>query len=753
MKKTFISLLSVCLLSATFAYAEPVKRVEILGNERIESETVRSYVGLHEGTEFNSSLSSRVIKGLYATGLFNHVEVSWDAGTLTINVEENPLVNKIAFEGNEEVVDSRLEEFLSLKPRKVYSQEKVQRDVNTILAYYRQNGFFLARVTPQLIERDQNRVDVVFTIDEGSETEINNIRFVGNKRFDDGLLRTVIRTKESAWWRFLSSSDIYDPDQVEVDKEMLRRFYIRSGYADFNVISAVAELNTAKDAFNITFTVDEGPQYEFGEIDIRLDAVDEDLNRADLASEVEAQQGNIYNAEVVEADIDSLIQALGKKGFAFLDVKPTIKRHEQDQVIDVAYTLVPGPRVYVNRINVNGNDRTRDHVIRRELRLAEGDAFSTTKIKRSKDRLSYLGYFESVNVEHIETGMPDRVDLDIDVMEQSTGEFSAGAGVSSYEGFLFNVAVNERNFLGKGQKMKLGTTLSGRRQDVDFAFTEPYFMGRELAAGIDLFSEERDFDDESSYNLARVGGAVRFGFRLSEYARNNVRLGYKQTDIRDIDSDVSQFIAREEGEKDAITIGNTISYDNRDSYLEPTRGYSAALTTEYAGFGGDIDYFKAIVKGSWHTEVADEWILSLGGRVGAIAELGDELPVFEMFRLGGNNGLRGFDFSGVGPRDASTDDALGGQYLINNTIELAYPMGTALKEMGVKGLFFIDGGMVTEFEDHPDVEDSRTYRVSVGTGIHWKSPLGPIRFEFGLPIVKAGEDETRVFGFSFGTRF
>lgn len=752
MKKYFATLFSTVLLSATVAYAEPVKQVNIVGNERIESETVRSYIGLREGMEFTSNLSSKVIRGLYATGLFNHVEVSWNAGVLTVDVKENPLVNKVAFEGNEDIADVRLKEFITLKPRKVYSQEKVQRDVNTILAYYRQNGHFLAKVTPQLIERDQNRVDVVFVIEESEETEIDSIRFVGNDRFDDADLRAAIRTKESAWWRFMSSSDIYDPDQLEVDKELLRRFYVKSGYADFNVVSAVAELNKDQDAFNITFTVNEGNQYEFGEIDIRLGAVEEDLKREDLAAKVEALAGNTYNAEVVEADIDSLIDELGKKGFAFLDVKPTFKRHPQKQLIDVAYNLVPGPRVYVNRININGNDRTRDYVIRRELRLAEGDAFSSTKIKRSKDRLSYLGYFESSDIQHSETGIPDRVDLDVNVVEQSTGEFSAGAGVSSYEGFLFNVEVNERNFLGKGQKMKLGTTLSGRRQNVDFSFTEPYFMGRELAAGIDLFSEEREFS-ESSYDLSRLGGAARFGFRLSEYARNNIRLGYKLTDITDVKSNVSQFISREQGEKDAITLSNTISYDNRDSYVEPTRGFSTALTTEYAGLGGDIEYIKGILKTTWHKELAEDWVFTAAGRFGAIIETGDELPVFEMFRLGGNNGLRGFDFSGVGPRDAATDDALGGQYLVANSLELSYPLGTELKEMGVSGLVFVDGGMVTEFEDHPGVQDSKTYRVAVGTGFYWKSPLGPIRFEFGLPVVKAEEDETRVFSFSFGTRF
>lgn len=739
--------------TACIAQAEPIQAIDVTGNVRVEDETILNYIPIASGEEYASNKASIVIKSLYDTGLFHHVEVAWNSGVLNVSVEENPLVNKIAFEGNDEISVKRLEEFLTLKPREVYSSGKVQQDVQTILAYYRQNGHFLAEIKPQLIKRDQNRVDVIFKIEEGGETEIQNINFAGNKRFADADLRTLIRTKESKWWRFLTSSDVYDPDQIEVDKEMLRRFYLKSGYADFQVVSAVAELSKEKDGFDILFTVLEGPQYRFGEVDIRLEAIDEDIDREDLFKKISTKTGNTYNAEIIESDIESLIDALGEKGFAFLDVKPTLIRNEATQTIDVAYTLVPGPRVYVNRIDIKGNGRTRDHVLRREMRLAEGDAFSTTKIKRSKDRLQYLGYFEDVSVRHSETGLPDRVDVDVTVAEQSTGEFSTGAGVSSYEGFLFNLEVKERNFLGKGQKVSVATTLSGRRQDINLSFTEPYFMNREVAAGFDIFAEERDFDDESDYNLQRQGGAVRLGFKMGEYTRDSIRLGYRKTEIKDVDEETSQFIAREEGEKNAITLSNTIAYDNRDSYIDPTRGYMTSLTTEYAGLGGDIEYLKGLAKASWHKKLKEDWVLSLGGQAGAVVELGDTLPVFEMFRLGGNNGLRGFDFSGVGPRDTVADDALGGKYIFSNSLELSYPLGAEMKEMGVKGLIFADGGLVTDFEDHPDVADSGSYRASIGTGFYWQSPMGPLRFEFATPIMKEDEDETRVFSFSFGTRF
>lgn len=755
MKKISTFVLSGALgaMGALSASAEVVQKIQIDGNERIEDQTVFSYLDIKEGEDYNPRSGSDMIKKLYKTGLFSHVEMDWDGSYLTIRVEENPQVNEVRFEGNDELDSNTLKDAVSLRSRAVFTPDKVQRDITEIQAYYRQSGYFLAAVTPQVIERDQNRVDVIYVIDEGEKTNIGSIRFVGNNRFSDGDLKTIVRTKESAWWRLFSSADVYDPQRLEVDKELLRRHYIRSGYADFRVVSAVAELSKDKKDFFITFTVSEGKPYNFGKVDVRLDAVDdEDLNRDELLSVVTVQEGARYNGALVEENIDTLTEYLGSKGFAFLEVRPSFDQSEAEQTVDVSYNVVPGPRVYVNRINIKGNTRTRENVVRREMRFAEGDAFSSSKLERSKDRLTYLGFFENVDIEHKETGMPDRVDLDVSVKEQSTGEFNVGAGFSSYEGALATADIRERNFLGKGQDTSLAFTVSERRQNFNFSFTEPYLFGQELAGGIDLYNERQEFQDESSYDTGRTGGALRLGLPINEYMKDSISFGFKETKIDNVGSDASIFIQEAEGKRNSLFVANTFAIDTRDSYITPTHGSRVALTTEYSGFGTNTNYVKGTVNGSWHKELKDDFVLSLGSSVGALWDIEGDLPIFENYRAGGNS-IRGFDFGGIGPRDTSTGDALGGKYLLTNSAELSFPLGTQMKEAGVHGLMFMDGGLVTGFDSHPQVVDSKIYRVSVGTGIYWRSPLGPLRFEFAVPVIKATEDKTRVFSFNFGTRF
>jgi outer membrane protein insertion porin family len=747
----FIISLLVSLISATTALAEPVQSIKINGNIRVENETILSYIGVNEGNEYVEGSSSRMIKSLYNTGLFDQVDIQWKSGVLSVSILENPVVNKVVFEGNDEIDDDRLRGQISLHSRAVYTTGKVQRDVKSLLTTYRQTGRFLSKVTPQIIERDQNRVDVIYNIAEGEKTKIKDIRFVGNKRFGDSDLESVIRTRESSWWRFLSSADVYDADRVEVDKELLRRYYIKHGHADFRVTSAVTELSRDKKNFYITFAISEGPLYDFGEIDVALNIDEEDLKKEDLKELLAVVKNNRFDGSLVETDVDKLIDALGAKGFAFLDVNPQTNTRESERLVDVTFNIQPGPRVYVNRVNVTGNNRTRENVVRRELRFAEGDAFSTSKIQRSRDRLTYLGFFDDVSVKHKETQYPDRLDLDINVSEQSTGEFNVGAGYSTYESFLATADVRERNFLGKGQDMSLSFALSSKRQDFNFSFTEPWFMGKEIGAGIDLFNERRDLQSESSYDLGNTGGAVRFGFALNEFVKDTVRIGFKETEISNVDAGASIFTSRDEGKRSTITIGNQISRDTRDSYVAPTKGHRLSLGVDYSGFGSDINYIRSLATASWHKEVKEGWVLSLGGRAGFVTDIDGPLPIYEHFNAGGST-LRGFTSSGIGPRDRTTDDALGGKYLVANNIELTFPI-PGLDEMGINGLIFSDGGIVTQFEDHTNVVDSKLYRVSAGVGMFWRSPMGPLRFEFGFPIVKATEDRTEVFSFSMGTRF
>ncbi len=751
MRKTIIFLVFFAITAVT-GVAENIQLIKVEGNARVEKETVQSYLPFREGQKFQAFHISQAIKSLYATGLFDEVNARWDGKNIVVSVVENPLVNRVVFEGNDEINKKQLEKVIQLKARSIFTPAKAQRDVQELLAAYRQRGRFLATVKPQIIRRDQNRVDVIYNINEGEKTRIQNIGFVGNKRFDDADLQKVILTKESAWWKFLTSSDTYDPDRLDVDKELLRRYYLQHGYADFQVISAVAELSRDKKNFFITFTVSEGQKYDFGLIDVVVNADDKSLKKEELLQEVSLASGELYNALRVEKNIDTLIDFLGNKGFAFLDVTPVFEQNEAERLVDVIFEINPGPRVYVNRINVEGNTRTRDEVVRREMRLAEGDAFSVNKLKRSKDRLNRLGYFGKVDIKRAETDQPDRVDLTVAVEEQSTGEFNVGAGVSTFEGLLATADVRERNFLGKGQEVAVKFAFSGKRQDYNLSFTEPYFLGQELSAGVDLFNQQTDFQDESSYDLDNTGGALRLGFPVDEFSRNVMRLGFKETKISNVGSASSQFVKREAGKRSSLSLSNTYITDTRDSRLTPTRGYRISATIEGSGIASDVTYLRGLLNASWHKELAEDFVLSLGGRVGVINDLGEDLPIYEHFSGGGTN-LRGFAIKGIGPRDKTTDDALGGMYMLGNNIELSFPL-PGLSDMGMKGILFSDGGIVTEFEGATDaVTDSDTYRISAGAGIFWQSPVGPIRLDFGVPVVKASEDKSEFFSFNIGSRF
>jgi outer membrane protein insertion porin family len=746
-----LATLSFCVASSVLA--DPVTQIVITGNERVENDTIRTYLPFKEGGDFNPADTSRIVRSLFATGLFANVDVTQNGGVVTVKVAENPLVNKVVFEGNKQIDSKRLAEIVSLKPRSIYAPSKVQADIQSLQAAYRTRGRFTTTVKAQLIQRDQNRVDVVYGIEEGAKTRIARINFVGNHRFGDDELSQVVATKKSAWWRFLSSADTYDAARLDVDKDLLRRYYLSKGYADVQVTSAVAELTRDKKDFVVTYTVFEGPRYDFGTVNVALKAEAEGLDMAALRTKVTLKQGEIFNAKRVDTNTDALIDELGSKGFAFLDVKPDYVKHEAQRTVDVTFDVTPGPRVYVNHINIEGNNRTRDYVVRREMRLNEGDAYSSDKIKRSQDRLTYLGFFEKADVTTAETDTPDRVDLNVKVKEQSTGEFNVGAGYSTYDGILGTASVKERNFMGKGQEVAVDLAISQRQQNFNLGFTEPYFMGQELAAGADLFNTRTDLQDESSYDTAVTGGDVRLGIPLSEFKKDNITLGYKSTRIMNVGVSASTFVRDESGKRNSIYLSNMWTFDNRDSYLDPTRGYKVGVGTDYSGFGSDTDYVRLNLNGSVHHELWEDWVLSVAGRAGVVEATSGKLPLYEHFQGGGQT-LRGFEYGGIGPRDKATGDALGGKYMVGNNVELTFPLGTEFSDMGVKGVLFSDGGIVTKFDSaNSNVEDDKTYRISVGGGIYWRSPIGPLRMDLGFPVMKGSGDRSQIFSFSVGTHF
>jgi len=773
MTKTLPSLLTFCALALSFLMPLPalgqsvlqetgmevpqpvVENIEVEGAQRLEVDTILSYLAIARGDTVTSETINSSLKALYATGLFADIQLGLKGSTLLVKVTENPIVNQVTFEGNDAVSKEDLEKEVQLKPRLVYTLPRVQKDVQRLLDLYRRSGRFAAVVEPKLVELPQNRVDVIFEITEGDRTGVRKIAFVGNTSYDESTLRSVINTQESAWWRFLSSSDFYDPDRTNYDKELLRRFYLTQGYVDFRVLAAVAELTPDRSDFFLTFSVEEGARYKFGKIAIEseIKGLDVESFRAQLLT----KEGEWYNVDQVEKTVAKLTTLLGDMQYAFIEIVPDVDRHKDTQIIDLTYRIKEGHRAYIDRIDIVGNNRTLDKVIRREMLLAESDPFSTTKIQRSEQRIKDLGFFESAKITPSDAGQPDRANLKVEVKEKSTGEISFGAGFSSTEGPLGDFSIRERNFLGKGQDVRLGATVSGVTKQFDLSFTEPYFLDRDLSAGADLFHVIRNNQNESSYDQTQTGFGLRLGYPLSEDMRQMLNYTLRRDDISNVPSTASRFIRDQEGQSTTSLVGHQLTYDVRDSKLEPTTGFMAKLNTDVAGLGGTRRFARAKLLASQYFSLADDYVLSATGEGGVIWGIQQDVKINDRFFLGGDT-LRGFEAGGIGPRDmtGTSEDALGGTRFARASLELSFPLPLP-SDLGFKGHLFTDAGILGGLDEKQAAgEDLRTdeaLRASVGVGMTWSSPFGPVRLDVAKPVMKESYDKTETIHFSFGTRF
>lgn len=729
-----------------------VRQVVFQGNQRIEPETIRSYLLVQEGDPFNPERIDRSLKSLFATGLFADVSIKREGASLIVKVVENPIINRIQLEGNRRVKDDTLMPELQMKPRTVYTRTKVQADVKRILDIYRRQGRFAATVDPKVIQLEQNRVDLVYEIDEGKRTGVKRITFVGNKQYSDSTLREALQTKEERWWRFFSSDDNYDPDRVTYDRELLRRFYMKRGYADFRVVSAQAELSPTQDEFFITFNIEEGERYKVSKIDVDISLPQ--LKKQDVLDTVQFSKGDWYNANKVEESIQKITDLVGTKGYAFGEVRPRIERNKEKRTLDITFDVQEGPRVFVERIDITGNVRTLDKVIRREFRLVEGDAFNSAKLRRSRQRLQDLGFFEKVEVNNVPSeDYPDRTIIKVDIQEKSTGELSFGVGYSTTAGALFEIGIRERNLLGKGQDLLAKASLGQKSTRFDLSFTEPYFMNREVAAGFDLFHKTTDLTKSSSYSQTDTGGALRVGYHLTENLSQSLRYSLKQSKVEDVVSSASRYVKAQEGTSTTSSVSQSLLYDRRDSKLNPTDGYFGRMSNEVAGLGGTERFFRTDIDGGYFYPIAEEWTFIASGHTGYIAGIGKDVRITDRYFIGGET-IRGFAQAGVGPRDKSTSDALGGNWMAAGSLEVVFPVGLP-NEYGIQGKVFSDFGTVGAGDDNDPttVNDSRKIRSAAGFGVNWKSPLGPMSLDFGFPITKESFDETEVFRFNFGTRF
>ncbi len=642
-----------------------VANIRVVGTQRIEPETVRSYLQIQPGEAWDPEKLDASLKALFATGLFADVNLSREGDTLVVRVVENPIINRIAFEGNHKLDDKELNGVIQERPRVVYTRSRVQADVRRILDLYRQHGRFGATVEPKVIQLSENRVDLVFEINEGEFTGIRSINFVGNKAFSDSKLRGVIATKESRWYRFLSTNDSYDPDRLTYDRELLRRFYLTEGYADFRIVSAVAELTPDRNGFILTFTLDEGERYRFGKIGVNIKL--KGLPASQVMPLLTVHSGDWYNAQQVEDSITALTNALGTRGYAFVEVRPDITRNRSTHTVDITFNVQEGPRVYVERIDIVGNVRTLDKVIRREMQLVEGDAFNTEKMQRSQQRIKNLGFFKKVDVTNGPGSTPDKTVVTVEVEEQSTGELSLGLGFSTSDGPLADINIRERNFLGRGQDLQVGGVVSFRAQQVQLSFTEPYFLDKNIAAGFDVFeiktSPTASFFSGVTppYQQFSYGGALRAGYQITENLRQTLKYTARSDTIENIQSDASLFIALQQGTHLTSAIGQVLLYDQRNDRLEPSSGYFVSLGNDFAGVGFGVDYFRSKVNFGYYYSVAPDWVLSLTGEAGDIFGWnGQNVLLQDRFFVGGDN-LRGFQDAGIGPRDSLDGDALGGQ--------------------------------------------------------------------------------------------
>ncbi len=791
---TFIAIcrvfLAAAFLSAVHIHTVPaavaqtaaptvIKTIQVQGNQRIEANTVASYLLFAPGDPYSETRLDTSIKTLYATGLFADVSIDPRDGNVLVSVIENPIINRVILEGNKSLKTDKITDEISAEPRAIFTRSNVQEDVTRIIELYRQSGRFAATVAPKVVQQPQNRVDLIFEITEGPVTGVRRINIIGNAEFPDRRLRKEIVTAESSWYKFFSSNDNYDPGRLQFDQEQLRTFYTNRGFADFRVVSAVAELTPDQEDFYITFTVDEGDEYRWG--DISVDTELDTLNKEFLEDLVPFRKGQIYNASRVEDAIDSLNFAAGIGGYAFVDIQPDIKRNRDTKTVDMVFNVIEGQRTYIERIDIVGNTTTIDTVIRREMELVEGDAFNRILLERSRSRVRSLRFFEEVEITERQGSSPDRAIVEVAVKEQPTGELSFSAGFSSADAFLVDLSISQRNLRGRGQTLSFVIQASSNRRTVDLRFTEPRFLGRNLAASVNVFDVVIDLLDEADFRQSRRGGQIGFAFPLTENTRFNGRYTLRQEDIEFPQQDQCPAVeagllagttsavqnrnllslCEQLGGRLSSIFGYSFTWDRRNDPITPTGGFDLQLSQDLAGIGGDVQYLRTDIRGNYYKGLYKDVIASATIAGGYIRGWGDDTVAINDRYFKGNFEFRGFDNAGVGPRvlnfNADTGstllvgsqgglsdgrgNSLGGNAFGLAAAEVSFPLGIA----SLLGSTWIEAGTVGLLDESDQynliVSNGGNNNFTVGSSCDGITATGVIcqRTEDGLdPRVTAG---------------
>jgi outer membrane protein insertion porin family len=763
------------LVGAERADAAVVSSVSVSGNQRIEAETIRTYITIKPGESFTAFDIDESIKILYDTGLFQDVGINQSGSTLVVVVVENPVINSVTFEGNKKVDTNILEQTVQSKARGVHTAARLETDVRRIEEYYSRSGRSSARVQPQVVPLDNNRVDLIFIIIEGDRTGVASITFVGNSAFSSARLSRVVDTRTTNWLSWLNKRDVYSQEKLMADQEALRRFYLQHGYADFQVLGAEAVFDEAEGEYHITITVEEGPKYTFGAINI--DSSIAGVDPAQLMRFVTTKSGRTFNALYVEKSVENLTIELSRMGYVFAQVRPRGDRDYTNNIISITYVVDEGPRAYVERIEIRGNTKTRDYVIRREFDISEGDAYNRVLVAKAERRLRDLGYFSIVQITTEPGSAPDRVVIVVQVEDQATGSFSVAGGVSTSDGFIAEVSLEETNFLGRGQIVRISVAGGANDRQYNLSFTDPYFLGTRISAGFDLYRTESSGSGRI-FDTITTGGAVRLGFQLTDEwsAQLNYKLVNTETNYASVAAatcDTTGVVPADfnidpcyfpGGTRVTSSAGYVLNYSTLDSKIDPREGAYFKLAQDFAGIGGDARFIRTTGDARYYMPVLPDSDIIGMVRVhgGNITGLGQNVAISDNFFKGGET-IRGFAPLGFGPRDTTTGEgknglALGGRNYIAGTVEATFPLPLIPPDFGLRGAVFADAGMLFGV-DTPACAPACTWvddtaiRSSVGGSIIWASPFGAIRVDMAHALTKQSYDETQMFRLGAGTSF
>jgi outer membrane protein insertion porin family len=745
-----------------------IREIKVTGTKRLEPETVKAHLSLALGQRYDAHKADDSIKALFATGLFSDAHIRLEGSDVIVAVTENPLVNRVVFEGNREIKSETLAQEVQTKPRGPLARARIQSDVHRILERYRREGYFAVQVDPKIIELDRNRTDLVFEIREGPQTKVAGINFIGNRSFSDAELRGAISTSETGLLDFLKSGTVYDPDRVNADRELLRRFYLKHGFADMRIVSAVADADKEGKGFFLTFSIEEGPRYTFGAVD--LDVTIPGLKPEALRNRIPGQPGDVFNAELIEKTVEDLTLAVAQNGQPFGQVRPRIDRDPLRRTVSVIYVAELGPRIFIDRIDVTGNHRTLDTVIRREFRIAEGDAYNKALVEAARQRLMKLGYFKEVKITKEPGPAPDRVSLTVAVQEEQTGVLGFSAGYSSAQGVIGDVTYTERNLMGTGQylEVKLSGSVSNN-EGLTISWTEPRFLDRNLSFGVDAFVKNADYTASTGYLVAgyedfRVGGSLRLGVALSDTLTVGTNYTLMWENVYNVDPNASLAVKQIQGTALISSVGYSLIYDTRDNKRKPTRGFYFKGTQDLAGAGGDVNYIRSTADLRAYYPITQDIVLAgrtMGGTITGWG--GQSVRVVDAFYRGGET-IPGFAPAGIGPRDAATGDALGGTTFYSATAELRFPLPFIPQDLGLSGAVFTSAGTLfgTDAQKFAAayaakngvsntlaVQDTSSLRSSAGGSLVWDSPIGGLRVDFAGAITKAPFDKTQVVGFGY----